>query len=139
MFLYNITSKTGQFEIIKDSIAVITEDRRLQALLIASSFGAFIESPQSLVVGTSSTGLAGREGELFRFTLPYSLLITFLVGLVALIQAYIFPWMIPAADIASTTPAVAASGGKIILLVTGLAISVFGMIIYRIRSDNQEK
>ncbi len=94
-------------------------------------------SPQSLVVGTSSTGLDGREGELFRFTLPYSLLITFLVGVIALIQAYIFPWMIPAADIASTTPAVVTGNGKIILLVTGLAISVLGIIIYRIRSDEK--
>lgn len=43
VFLYNLTVKTGQFEIIKDSIATITEDRRLQALLIAFSFGAFLE------------------------------------------------------------------------------------------------
>ncbi|MEW6276538.1 MAG: lactate permease LctP family transporter, partial [Bacillota bacterium] len=43
VFLYNLTVKTGQFEIIKDSIAAITDDRRLQALLIAFSFGAFIE------------------------------------------------------------------------------------------------
>jgi lactate permease len=44
MFLYRITVETGQFEIIKNSIASITEDRRLQALLIAFSFGAFLES-----------------------------------------------------------------------------------------------
>lgn len=43
LFLYNLTVKTGQFEIIKDSIANITNDRRLQALLIAFSFGAFLE------------------------------------------------------------------------------------------------
>ena len=43
VFLYRITVDTGQFEIIKDSIASITEDRRLQALLIAFSFGAFLE------------------------------------------------------------------------------------------------
>ena len=43
VFLDNLTVKTGQFEIIKDSIASITDDRRLQALLIAFSFGAFIE------------------------------------------------------------------------------------------------
>ncbi|HHW44952.1 MAG TPA: L-lactate permease, partial [Desulfotomaculum sp.] len=43
VFLYNLTVETGQFEIIKDSIAAITEDRRLQALLIAFGFGAFIE------------------------------------------------------------------------------------------------
>lgn len=43
VFLYQITVKTGQFEVIKDSISGLTEDRRLQALLIAFSFGAFLE------------------------------------------------------------------------------------------------
>lgn len=43
MFLFNITVKSGQFEIIKHSMASITSDRRLQALLIAFSFGAFLE------------------------------------------------------------------------------------------------
>ena len=43
VFLFNITIKSGQFEIIKRSIASITSDRRLQALLIAFSFGAFLE------------------------------------------------------------------------------------------------
>lgn len=43
VFLYNLTVSTGQFDIIKDSIARITEDRRLQALLIGFSFGAFLE------------------------------------------------------------------------------------------------
>ncbi|WP_196594431.1 L-lactate permease [Pectinatus sottacetonis] len=43
VFLYNISVKTGQFEIIKKSIISITNDRRLQVLLIAFSFGAFLE------------------------------------------------------------------------------------------------
>ncbi|GAB6157795.1 lactate permease LctP family transporter [Desulfotomaculum varum] len=43
VFLYQLTVKSGQFEIIKDSIAAITDDRRLQALLIAFCFGAFLE------------------------------------------------------------------------------------------------
>lgn len=41
--LYKVCEKTGKFEIIKDSIGGLTDDRRLQALLIAFSFGAFIE------------------------------------------------------------------------------------------------
>jgi lactate permease len=44
VFLYNITVETGQFKIIKDSITGITDDRRLQAILIAFSFGAFLEA-----------------------------------------------------------------------------------------------
>lgn len=41
--LYRITLETGNFEIIKDSIGGLTEDRRLQAMLIAFALGAFIE------------------------------------------------------------------------------------------------
>ncbi len=43
IFLYNLTVETGQFEIVKRSVAALSDDRRLQALLIAFSFGAFIE------------------------------------------------------------------------------------------------
>lgn len=43
VFLFNITVKSGQFEIIKHYMASITADRRLQALLIAFSFGSFLE------------------------------------------------------------------------------------------------
>ncbi len=43
LFIYNMSVKTGQFEVIKNSLATISDDRRMQALLIAFSFGAFIE------------------------------------------------------------------------------------------------
>ncbi|MCZ2146340.1 MAG: L-lactate permease [Bryobacterales bacterium] len=41
--LYRVAYETGKFEIIKDSVGGLSGDRRLQALLIAFSFGAFIE------------------------------------------------------------------------------------------------
>lgn len=43
IFLYKLTVKTGKFDIIKNSIATITEDQRLQVLLVAFSFGCFLE------------------------------------------------------------------------------------------------
>ncbi len=43
VFLYDISVATGQFEIMKESVAGITADRRLQVLLVAFCFGAFIE------------------------------------------------------------------------------------------------
>ena len=43
VFLYDISVETGQFEIMKQSVAAITADRRLQLLLVAFCFGAFIE------------------------------------------------------------------------------------------------
>ena len=43
IFLHQLTEKTGSFQVLQDSIAGITEDRRLQLLLIAFAFGAFFE------------------------------------------------------------------------------------------------
>lgn len=43
VFLYNLTVESGHFEIIKSSIASISDDRRIQALLVAFCFGAFLE------------------------------------------------------------------------------------------------
>src|SRR5256886_16501553 len=43
VFLYDISVETGQFEIMKHSVAALTPDRRLQLLLVAFCFGAFIE------------------------------------------------------------------------------------------------
>lgn len=43
VFLYKVTVKTGQFDIIRASVVSITEDQRLQMLLVGFSFGAFLE------------------------------------------------------------------------------------------------
>jgi lactate permease len=43
IFLYNLTVATGQFDLVKHSVVSLSGDRRLQALLIAFSFGAFVE------------------------------------------------------------------------------------------------
>jgi lactate permease len=43
VFLYNLTVAAGQFDIVKSSVARLSSDRRIQALLVAFSFGAFIE------------------------------------------------------------------------------------------------
>lgn len=43
IFIYDITVETGKFEVLKHTVAGLAQDRRVQALLIAFSFGAFIE------------------------------------------------------------------------------------------------
>ena len=43
VWVYNMTVESGEFEIIKDSLARLTDDRRLQALFIAFAFSCFIE------------------------------------------------------------------------------------------------
>jgi len=43
VFLFHLTVRSGQFEVVKHSVAAISPDRRMQALLIAFSFGTFVE------------------------------------------------------------------------------------------------
>jgi len=43
LYLYRLTLDTGKFESIKHSLRSLTQDRRLQTLLIAFAFGAFLE------------------------------------------------------------------------------------------------
>src|SRR6185369_4468062 len=43
VFLYKVTVRTGQFDIIRASVVSLTEDQRLQMLLVGFSFGAFLE------------------------------------------------------------------------------------------------
>ncbi len=62
VFLYDIVVATGQFDVMKASIARLSGDRRIQAVLVAFSFGAFLE------------GVAG-------FGAPVAITAAFLVGL----------------------------------------------------------
>ena len=43
IFMYNLTRETGLFQVLQDSLTSITQDRRLQLLLIAFCFGSFFE------------------------------------------------------------------------------------------------
>lgn len=52
-------------------------------------------SPQSIAIACAAVGLAGKESELFRFTVKHSLIFTCIVGAITTFQAYVVPWMIP--------------------------------------------
>ena len=52
-------------------------------------------SPQNLSVGAAGVGAVGREGEIFRRVIGHSLLLTALMGLLAMLQAYVVPWVVP--------------------------------------------
>ena len=56
IFLYQLTDKKGQFMILRESIASISGDRRLQLLLIAFSFGAFFEGAGGFGTPVAVTG-----------------------------------------------------------------------------------
>ena len=52
-------------------------------------------SPQSIAVACAATGLVGKESDLFRFTLKHSLLFAVVIGIITVLQAYVFTGMIP--------------------------------------------
>ena len=56
IFLYQLTDRKGQFKILRESIAGISGDRRLQLLLIAFSFGAFFEGAGGFGTPVAVTG-----------------------------------------------------------------------------------
>jgi lactate permease len=52
-------------------------------------------SPQNIATGVSVTDLKGHEGVVFARTFKHSIALTLLLGLLVLLQQYVFPWMIP--------------------------------------------
>jgi L-lactate transport len=68
IMLFRVTQETGQFEIIKNSIGRLTPDPRIQAILIAFAFGAFLEGAAGFgaPVAIASTMLAGLGFPAFR-------------------------------------------------------------------------
>nr|WP_217435639.1 L-lactate permease [Cupriavidus gilardii] len=56
IFLHRLTTLNGSFKVLQGSIAGITEDRRLQLLLVAFSFGAFFEGAAGFGTPVAVTG-----------------------------------------------------------------------------------
>jgi lactate permease len=56
IYLYRITVATGRFDLLQRAIGGVTEDRRLQLLLIAFSFGAFFEGASGFGTPVAVTG-----------------------------------------------------------------------------------
>lgn len=61
VLLYRVTLESGRFDLLKDSIAHLSDDKRLQVLLIAFAFGAFIEGAAGFAtpVAVAATMLVG--------------------------------------------------------------------------------
>ena len=51
IFVYDVTVHTGQFEVVKHTIAGLADDRRIQVLLIAFSFGAPVAITAAMLIG----------------------------------------------------------------------------------------
>src|SRR5208337_2773024 len=52
-------------------------------------------SPQSISVATAATNMVGQEFKIFRFTLKHSLILCTIVGIISMLHAYVFKWIIP--------------------------------------------
>lgn len=101
-------------------------------------FGKMI-SPQSIAVATAATGYVGHEGDIFRFTLKHSIILTFIMGVFAMLQAYVFTWMIPHWGEALQSAQAAKPAGPtgipqegINYLIITFAVSIFIVIVSRI-------
>jgi lactate permease len=53
-------------------------------------------SPQNISTGCATTELKGQEGAVFARTFKHSIILTLVLGVIVLLQQYVFPWMIPA-------------------------------------------
>src|SRR6201991_1879090 len=96
IFLYQVTVSCGRFELLKRAVGGVTEDRRLQLLLVAFSFGAFFEGASgfgtpvaitgSILIGLGFSPLAASGHSLIANTAPvaYGALGTPIQGLASL-------------------------------------------------------
>ncbi len=79
---------------------ITAEQLGLSPILICASnstggvMGKMIDA-QSIVVSAAATGQPGQEGPILRYVFWHSLALAALVGLLTLLQAYVFPWMVP--------------------------------------------
>src|SRR3989442_10211411 len=93
IFLYQLTNERGLFDVLRESITGLTQDRRLQLLLVAFSFGAFFEGASgfgtpvavtgAILIGLGFTPLAASGLSLIANTAPvaYGALGTPIIGL----------------------------------------------------------
>jgi lactate permease len=80
IFLYQLTNDRGLFTVLRESITLVTDDRRLQLLLVAFSFGAFFEGASgfgtpvavtaAILIGLGFTPLAASGLSLIANTAP---------------------------------------------------------------------
>ncbi|MEJ7646951.1 MAG: lactate permease LctP family transporter [Chryseolinea sp.] len=96
-------------------------------------------SPQSIAIAAAAVGLAGKESDLFRFTVRHSFILLFVICILTCVQAYVAPWMIPEYELttASTTTDIPSnSAGVAFLTIFGvLLVSLVGLIAILNRRD----
>jgi len=120
---------------------ITAEQLGLDPVLIAASnstggvMGKMIDA-QSIVVATAAcyedrTEGAAAVGPIFRAVVVHSIVLAALVGVVVMLQAYVFPWMIPAYKLGAAGAAaikpLAYTGTQLVMILTGLLVAAFGL------------
>ncbi|MGK5045437.1 L-lactate permease [Janthinobacterium sp. GB4P2] len=90
------TSSNALFRSLQNTTAhqIGDPDTLLVAANTTGGVTAKMISPQSIAVACAAAGLAGKESDLFRFTLRHSLLFAVIIGIITMLQAYVFTGMI---------------------------------------------
>jgi lactate permease len=96
-----LTGSDTSSNVLFGSLQKITAQQLgLNPILICASnstggvMGKMIDA-QSIVVATAATHQSGQEGKILRFVFWHSIVLAMLMGVITMLQAYIFPWMIP--------------------------------------------
>ena len=93
----SVTSSAALFGKLQQVTAVaigINPVLTTSANLAGAVMGKLI-SPQSIAVACAATGLIGRETDIFRSTAKYSVILLVFVSVLIMLQAYVFPGMVP--------------------------------------------
>jgi L-lactate transport len=102
----SVTSSAALFGKLQQVTAVqigVNPVLTTSANLFGGVMGKLI-SPQSIAIACAATGLVGRETDIFRNTLRYSLILLVLVIVIVLLQAYVFPGMLPTDIVSGAQP-----------------------------------
>jgi L-lactate transport len=126
VFLYNLVVEAGQFDFIKSSIASLSDDRRVQALLIAFSFGAFLEGAAGFGAPVAITAaiLIG-----LGFEPLYAAGICLVANTAPVAFGAIGIPVITAGNVTAATPALAPAMGNLISAAVGRQIPFLAVLI----------
>ncbi|EFS3869482.1 lactate permease LctP family transporter [Shigella boydii] len=90
------TSSNALFGLLQSTTAqqINVSDTLLVAANTSGGVTGKMISPQSIAVACAATGMVGRESELFRYTVKHSLIFASVIGIITLLQAYVFTGML---------------------------------------------
>lgn len=120
IWIYNMTVSTEHFDVLRRSFGSVSDDQRIQAIIIAFCFGGFPEAlagfgtpvalssantsggvlgkmipPQNLAIAAAAVGMAGQEGVLFRKVFGWSIGFLVLMAVLIYLQSTsVLSWML---------------------------------------------